>query len=565
MRFSNTILVVLVCLALTPAAINAAERSVPEVYSPGEETLFVLEHNGKRLGYNWSRYEGKLDFGGIEAHRFRSQVSVEAAVPGGTTVQRFTSDVLVDGSGHPLRVDFRAEVYGVKVGVELTFSDDKAQAVVFQGGAEQQLELAVEADAYLLASNFISDLDLMLALAAPAGGDRGSYRMFSTNSLKGFELGLEPLTDRDGRVFRDSLGEVIHLDESGRLELLELPAQKVVFRRVDEEVEPFWIGHPSYVWDTSGMDLEEVHISYGDVSLAGTITRPAGSSGRLPAVTFVSGSGGQDRNGFSGGVDLGTHAILDRLTRAGFLVLRVDDRGVGASLGPTDGMTYDDLVEDARQCVLFLQSRPDVDSSRIAVIGHSEGGETVPILAADMDLAAISLMAPPGRNIIEMLHEQIRRSRESQGETEEQLAAFDRAFEDFKTRIVEGTTIDGDTLPPELGAFLPQREWLKSHATKDPVATLKKVHSPVLLLQGARDVQVIADRDTPLLEAALEASGNADFTVVIFPELDHLFKKTEGGASSVTDYLKKRSIDPEFLDVLVDWLSARLLKGGAGG
>ena len=71
----------------------------------------------------------------------------------------------------------------------------------------------------------------------------------------------------------------------------------------------------------------------GDVSLAGTISRPKGVTGKLPGVFFLSGSGGQDRDGFAAGLDVGTHEILDHFTRAGFLVLRVDDRGAGASAG----------------------------------------------------------------------------------------------------------------------------------------------------------------------------------------------------------------------------------------
>src|SRR5262249_58570341 len=99
----------------------------------------------------------------------------------------------------------------------------------------------------------------------------------------------------------------------------------------------------------------------------------------VPALTFLSGSGGQDREGFSSGIDLGTHEILDRLTREGFLVLRFDDRGVGASTGPTQDIVFDDLVGDGRRAVRYLLARPDVDPKRVAVIGHSEGGLSAPV------------------------------------------------------------------------------------------------------------------------------------------------------------------------------------------
>ena len=94
----------------------------------------------------------------------------------------------------------------------------------------------------------------------------------------------------------------------------------------------------------------------------------------------------------------GTHEILDRLTEEGYLVLRVDDRGVGQSKGPLKDIGFDGLIADARACVEYLLEREDVDPGRVAVIGHSEGGETAPILARELpEIAAIVLMAAPGR------------------------------------------------------------------------------------------------------------------------------------------------------------------------
>src|SRR5262249_48286028 len=145
------------------------------------------------------------------------------------------------------------------------------------------------------------------------------------------------------------------------------------------------------------IEREEVKIADGDVTLAGTITRKKGAQGRLPAVTFLSGSGGQDREGFSSGIDLGTPEILDRPPREGFLVLRFDDRGVGGSTGPIQDLDFDGLTGDGRRAVHYLLARTDVDPKRVAVIGHSEGALSAPVLAASEPLAAIVLMASPGR------------------------------------------------------------------------------------------------------------------------------------------------------------------------
>jgi hypothetical protein len=81
-------------------------------------------------------------------------------------------------------------------------------------------------------------------------------------------------------------------------------------------------------------DEEEVEFASGDVTLAGTLTLPPGD-GRAPGLLLITGSGPQDRN-----EEILGHkpflVIADHLTRTGYAVLRVDDRGVGGSTGPTN-------------------------------------------------------------------------------------------------------------------------------------------------------------------------------------------------------------------------------------
>jgi uncharacterized protein len=310
----------------------------------------------------------------------------------------------------------------------------------------------------------------------------------------------------------------------------------------------------------AGFDAEEVSIEREGAKIAGTITRPKGSQGRLPAVFFVSGSGVQDRQGFSNGMDIGTHEILDRVTSAGFLVLRVDDRGAGQSSDLPPNASFLDLVADARACVEFLGKRADVDPARIALIGHSEGGETVPLLAAERpSIAAVVLLAAPGRPILEIIADQTRLALEKQGlppeEIERQLAAV-RAFLE---RVAGDGEIDPAGLAPEELVALQNRAWMQSHARQDPIATVKKLRCPVLILQGALDFQVSAERDAKALEAALAAAGNPDHELQVFEKLDHLFKKAPGDRSEFGDYWKARPVDAQFLDTLTAWLQKRLL------
>ena len=127
-------------------------------------------------------------------------------------------------------------------------------------------------------------------------------------------------------------------------------------------------------------------------------------------------------------------------------------------------------------------------------------------------------------------------------------------------KFIELVTGDGPVDPDDVRAdyrpALKERPWLKSHARHDPLAQIAKVKCPVLILQGAKDVQVSAERDAPPLAAALKTAGNLDATLVVFPTLDHLFKKTLSDPPSTADYLKARPLDAAFLSTVTEWLRA---------
>lgn len=132
-----------------------------------------------------------------------------------------------------------------------------------------------------------------------------------------------------------------------------------------------------------------------NILLKGTVTLPTGT-GPFPGVILVSGSGPQNRNG-----EIFSHqplwVLADFLTRNGIAVLRYDDRGVGESEGVFEQATTRDLMMDAWAALRKLKTIPKVDTLRLGVIGHSEGGLIAWMMAAEQstDLSFIAALAPP--------------------------------------------------------------------------------------------------------------------------------------------------------------------------
>ena len=108
------------------------------------------------------------------------------------------------------------------------------------------------------------------------------------------------------------------------------------------------------------------------ITLAGTLTMPK-SDGPFSAAVLITGSGPQDRD-----ESLMGHkpflVLADHLTKAGIAVLRYDERGVGKSTGDFKGSNSKDLARDVEAAIEFLKQRDDIDSNKIGLIGHSEGG-----------------------------------------------------------------------------------------------------------------------------------------------------------------------------------------------
>ena len=135
--------------------------------------------------------------------------------------------------------------------------------------------------------------------------------------------------------------------------------------------------------DMTNPSLEEqVQFQNGDVALAATLVMP-GTSGPHPAVVFIHGSGRQTRDYY--------RLFADHFAKHGIAGLVYDKRGVGESTGefPLDTVSsFSNLANDALTAMAFLQSRQDINTSRIGLWGISQGGWLGPLAASCSDKVA---------------------------------------------------------------------------------------------------------------------------------------------------------------------------------
>ncbi|MDR0422605.1 MAG: alpha/beta fold hydrolase, partial [Proteiniphilum sp.] len=263
------------------------------------------------------------------------------------------------------------------------------------------------------------------------------------------------------------------------------------------------------------------------IRLAGTLTLPR-VGGEFPAVVLISGSGAQNRD-----EELAGHrpflVIADYLTRNGIAVLRFDDRGTAKSSGDFRNATTADFADDAEAAVQYLLTRKEINRKRIGLIGHSEGGNIAPMIAArSKEIAFIVLLAGTGIQGNELLLLQSEAINRASGTSEEHLqiilshsrSVYDLALrttdpEELQTAVaahireliaaypaaLPSSMSEEKFISAQIGALT--SPWLMYFLKHNPAEDLEKVQCPVLALNGAKDLQVPSKVNLEAIRTAL--------------------------------------------------------------
>jgi pimeloyl-ACP methyl ester carboxylesterase len=339
---------------------------------------------------------------------------------------------------------------------------------------------------------------------------------------------------------------------------------------------------PSFKYLTEDVEYDNPEKT---VHLAGTFTWPKGG-GKYPVALLITGSGQQDRDETIFGHKL--FAVLaDYLTRQGIAVLRVDDRGVGKSTGDLSTVTSADFAKDVQAGINYLKTRPEVDTKKIGLIGHSEGGIIAPMVAAaNSDVAFIVMWAAPVIGGLEINTEQngnaLKKARFSGASIDafkqlhrKELELFStvtdttslhsqtlKIFDQWrrqqpdsilKSLYVNGTNVVGqDVYKMYSGLFnLP---WMRYFIAHDFEAELAKVKCKVLAINGELDTQVEAATNLKAIDSILRKNNNRTYKVVSLKGLNHMFQTANTGDDS--EYGKiEETIAPAALELMASWIN----------
>ncbi len=333
---------------------------------------------------------------------------------------------------------------------------------------------------------------------------------------------------------------------------------------------------PPFDYPTQEVNFKSMEPS---VTLAGTLTMPSNTSTYpVPAVVLISGSGPQDRNESLLGHQ--PFAVLaDYLTRFGIAVLRYDDRGTASSTGTFNGATTYDFAKDVRGAVQFLRNTPGIDTNRIGLIGHSEGGLIAPMVAVeDPRIAFCILMAGPAMSGAELLPLQMERVARASGEWNDTLAKDTKIYADafqliahtrsklklrrllfhyFYRHYAEISSAKNGPGNRVLWAYLEMRlwtePWMSTFLKINPAEYLQRVKVPILALNGSLDQQVPSVENLAIMRKILK-NGDARNAVIELEGLNHLFQECKTG--SPKEYAKiEQTMSVVVITEMLNWIT----------
>jgi uncharacterized protein len=430
---------------------------------------------------------------------------------------------------------------------KISVHGDSVIAVIGTPAGEQTQRMPSQPDALLFINPSFALMEQVLLRARALGGAAVQVPLFMVQGGQTAPVAVtwqasdSVIVELPGMLMRAAV------DGVGHIIALAVPSQNLTVTRVaGVHVPPVTTAPPDYSAPPGApYTAEEVRITTPDGHvLAGTLTHPSAGSARAPAVVTITGSGAQDRDQAIPMVPgyRPFRQVADTLGRRGIAVLRMDDRGFGASGGDFGAATSADFAADIAAAVTYLRGRPDIDGSRIALVGHSEGGIVAPMVAAvDTTLAGIVLIAGPariGRDIID--YQQRYAIENAPGLAPEHR---DSALALARAQLEQQAAV---------------QPWLRFFLRHDPLAVAARVRRvPVLVLHGETDRQVTVEQ-ADQLGYAFRRAGNHDVTVRTFPAVNHLMLTDPDGAPMGYARLVDTNVVRPLLGTLADWLAERL-------
>lgn len=342
--------------------------------------------------------------------------------------------------------------------------------------------------------------------------------------------------------------EVLRGEEKVSAELTLLPRDK-------ESSDEYQV-----IYDSAGPEGKRVR---------SIITKP-NKEGRLPAVLFV-----QSLPPFSVEFNMNFRhpikGLIDGLTNAGFVTMRVDRPGVGDSQGGDPRrVTYEQDVQAFSEGLKKLKTLDFVDPENVFVFAHSGGCVWAPVIAQSSGIKGLITYAALARPLPESFAETRRRNWELEALPDEEIKQNSERLQAFLKECLVNKRSPADLVneKPELKELVEQMvqegeymgglhiSYYQNLAQMDPSKAWANVDSEILAIWGQSDFTANRTDSEQLVRWAKEGGKSEKAEFLALPGIDHSFNKSEDQEES---YLSGfgGEFNPVIVTTVVEWMNKR--------
>ncbi|MFN8414270.1 MAG: prolyl oligopeptidase family serine peptidase [Anaerolineales bacterium] len=256
--------------------------------------------------------------------------------------------------------------------------------------------------------------------------------------------------------------------------------------------------------------------------MAGLLTSPETAKPH-PAFMMLHGSEPGVKDGF------GQQVLAHYMISQGIALLTYDKRGVGDSEGiyreGPDEANINLIASDAVAGADYLSTRPEIDSTKIGLIGGSQAGWVIPVAVAESE--QVDFFVIQSGPVLSFAQEDRYSSITNDGDS--------------------ATTYDAEKLDQSLREMEP--------SGVNPIPVLTKITKPGLWLWGSVDKNVPFKVSAENLQTLID-SGKKNFSYEILPHGDHNLNETEHGYFAEIPYAPRVL----YFSKLTEWLKQNVLQ-----
>ncbi len=314
-----------------------------------------------------------------------------------------------------------------------------------------------------------------------------------------------------------------------------------------------------------------VEFKHEENYLSGSLVVPEDRSGPFPIVVFVHGDGAlpYDAYGYY-------RPLWNRLAEQGIASFSWDKPGVGSSQGDWENQSMDDRADEVIAAIEMLKKRTDIAPGKIGLIGFSQAGWVLPLVASKSDYPDFMIVVSGAINWMdqgayltetrlahegfsdEKIKEAISDFRDSSNKFFSPSFTYDEYFQYYHNNAV---LRESSGEPMSLQRF----RFVKLNWRYDARESLKDIKGPTLAIFGDQDLNVNVSESVRIYKEIFEESGNRNLTIKVFSGAQHgllknkYFTEIVPGIGFIVklEILGDDAFTDGFLDFVVNWVDEK--------